>query len=277
MEARCARDLAILRTNLDLVVADLPGGRHPKDGEPPFEPQRISGESRAGMFRQCDAFIVLCRKDRHDEILKGWLDALSRFGLQDRVVAVLDSSDPDSDFSISPLDLDDAGILRGDIHGLAREHPAGETGLKLAAPVRPLVRAIMAIPVVNAARAATATAFLAGDKGTRYGAAVRSATTGRIFAVGQYSSFNHSTNVHAEMNAIISASRRDMIGATLYLVGRDAKTNELLGDAMSCSMCKRHIINAGIETVIIRTGTSEYQTIPVSDWIENDDSIFLNL
>jgi dCMP deaminase len=68
-----------------------------------------------------------------------------------------------------------------------------------------------------------------------------------------------------------------MIGATLYLVGRDAKTNELLGDAMSCSMCKRHIINAGIETVIIRTGTSEYRTIPVSDWIENDDSIFLNL
>ena len=57
-------------------------------------------------------------------------------------------------------------------------------------------------------------------------------------------------SVHAEANAIISASRRDMIGATLYLVGRDAKTNELLKDAMSCSMCKRHIINAGIETVI---------------------------
>ena len=68
-----------------------------------------------------------------------------------------------------------------------------------------------------------------------------------------------------------------MIGATLYLVGRDAKTNELLKDAMSCSMCKRHIINAGIETVIIRTGPSEFRTIPVSDWIENDDSIFFGL
>ncbi|MBQ1401739.1 MAG: cytidine/deoxycytidylate deaminase family protein [Oscillospiraceae bacterium] len=84
-------------------------------------------------------------------------------------------------------------------------------------------------------------------------------------------------SVHAEANAIISASRRDMIGATLYLVGRDAKTNELLKDAMSCSMCKRHIINAGIETVIIRTGPSEFRTIPVSDWIENDDSIFFGL
>ena len=52
-------------------------------------------------------------------------------------------------------------------------------------------------------------------------------------------------SVHAEANAIISASRRDMIGATIYLVGRDARTNELLSDAMSCSMCKRQIINAG--------------------------------
>ena len=84
-------------------------------------------------------------------------------------------------------------------------------------------------------------------------------------------------SVHAEANAIISASRRDMIGATLYLVGRDARTDELLSDAMSCSMCKRQIINAGIERVVIRTAPSEYRTIMVSDWIENDDSIFMTL
>ena len=81
-------------------------------------------------------------------------------------------------------------------------------------------------------------------------------------------------SVHAEANAIISASRRDMIGASIYLVGRDARTGELLHDAMSCSMCKRQIINAGIDRVIIRTGGTEYITIPVSDWVENDDSIF---
>ena len=80
--------------------------------------------------------------------------------------------------------------------------------------------------------------------------------------------------LHAEANAIISASRRDMIGASIYLVGRDARTGELLHDAMSCSMCKRQIINAGIDRVIIRTGETEYITIPVSDWVENDDSIF---
>ena len=79
--------------------------------------------------------------------------------------------------------------------------------------------------------------------------------------------------MHAEANAIISASRRDMIGATIYLVGRSAKTGELLSDAMSCSMCKRQIINAGIAQVVIRTSPSEYRVIPVSDWVENDDSI----
>ena len=31
-------------------------------------------------------------------------------------------------------------------------------------------------------------------------------------------------SVHAEANAIISASRRDMVGGTIYLVGRDAAT-----------------------------------------------------
>ena len=82
-------------------------------------------------------------------------------------------------------------------------------------------------------------------------------------------------SVHAEANAIISASRRDMIGATIYLVGRDARTNELLHDAMSCSMCKRQIINAGIDRVVIRVDENSYRTIPVNDWIESDDSIFI--
>jgi dCMP deaminase len=66
-----------------------------------------------------------------------------------------------------------------------------------------------------------------------------------------------------------------MIGATIYLVGRSAKTHELLPDAMSCSMCKRLIINAGIKEVVIRTGEKKYITVDVNDWIENDDSLFM--
>ena len=80
-------------------------------------------------------------------------------------------------------------------------------------------------------------------------------------------------SVHAEANAIISAARRDMIGATLYLVGRDMKTGELIPDAYSCSMCKRMIINSGIERVVIRNTPEEYTLVNVREWIYNDESI----
>lgn len=81
-------------------------------------------------------------------------------------------------------------------------------------------------------------------------------------------------SVHSEANAIISAPRRDMIGATLYLAGRDCQTGELVPNASSCAMCKRMIINAGIETVVVRNSKDEYTEIDVQrDWIDNDDSL----
>ena len=80
-------------------------------------------------------------------------------------------------------------------------------------------------------------------------------------------------SVHAEANAIISAPRSQMIGATLYLVGTDYKTKELVPDASSCAMCKRTIINAGISTVVIRNTPDEYTVINVEDWIQDDDSL----
>ena len=78
-------------------------------------------------------------------------------------------------------------------------------------------------------------------------------------------------SVHAEANAIISASRRDMVGGTLYLVGRNAQTGELLPDATSCPMCRRHIINAGLERVVIRRTPTEFQVVDVQDWIDSED------
>ena len=78
-------------------------------------------------------------------------------------------------------------------------------------------------------------------------------------------------SVHAEMNAIISAARRDMVGGTLYLVGRDARTGELLHDATSCSMCRRQVINAGLERVVIRRTKTEFEVVPVETWIAEDD------
>ena len=80
-------------------------------------------------------------------------------------------------------------------------------------------------------------------------------------------------SVHAEQNAIISASRKDMIGATIYLACHDFKTGELFGDVEPCLMCKRMIINAGIEKVIVRTAKDQFKTIIVESWIENDESL----
>jgi dCMP deaminase len=80
-------------------------------------------------------------------------------------------------------------------------------------------------------------------------------------------------SVHAEANAIIAASRENMIGATLYLACIDYKTNSLVDGTSSCQMCRRMIINAGIETVIVRDTADKYRVINVSDWIENDDSL----
>ena len=67
-------------------------------------------------------------------------------------------------------------------------------------------------------------------------------------------------SVHAEANAIISAARRDMVGGTLYLAGKDA-------------LCRRMIINAGLKKVVIRTGRRDYTVVDVYSWIDQDDSL----
>ena len=80
-------------------------------------------------------------------------------------------------------------------------------------------------------------------------------------------------SVHAEQNAIISASRKDMIDSTLYMVGKDAKTNKYVENSMSCSMCKRFIINSGVKNIIIRDNKNDYRKIDVQDLIDNDESL----
>ena len=57
-------------------------------------------------------------------------------------------------------------------------------------------------------------------------------------------------SVHAEENAIISASRREMQGATLYLWGMDVETGKELPNPEPCLQCWRRIHNAGIVRVV---------------------------
>ena len=64
--------------------------------------------------------------------------------------------------------------------------------------------------------------------------------------------------IHAEMNCIISASRQEMLGSTLYLSGRDVSGSiDEIGlpiAARPCEICLRLIKNAGIEKVINKNG-----------------------
>lgn len=78
-------------------------------------------------------------------------------------------------------------------------------------------------------------------------------------------------SVHSEQNALISASRQEMIGGILYLVGYRTENHEYEKGAAPCLMCRKLIINAGLEKVIVRVNKEDYKVYPIQDWIDNDD------
>lgn len=59
-------------------------------------------------------------------------------------------------------------------------------------------------------------------------------------------------SVHAEMNAIISAARKEMLGGTLFLYGYEGK--EPMKNPLPCTICRRLIKNAGINRVVNISG-----------------------
>ena len=61
-------------------------------------------------------------------------------------------------------------------------------------------------------------------------------------------------SVHAEMNCLISASRNEMLGSTLYLAGFNAQTGEELNNVQPCEVCLKLIKNAGISRIITNQG-----------------------
>ena len=77
--------------------------------------------------------------------------------------------------------------------------------------------------------------------------------------------------MYLELNAIISASRKDMLGGTLYLSLFKVENGEYDPGANSCQMCRKMIINSGIKKVIVRTSETEYIEVDVDEWIQNDD------
>ncbi len=78
-------------------------------------------------------------------------------------------------------------------------------------------------------------------------------------------------SVHAEMNAVISAARSgtSVIGGKLYLFGRTVSTG-LISGIEPCKLCKRVIINAGLEQVVIKNADGTIQKFDVKDWIKKE-------
>lgn len=102
-----------------------------------------------------------------------------------------------------------------------------------------------------------------------------------IIGIGKGDAYNLCVSVHAEQNAIISARRTDMIGATMYIVGLTVQHTDyekgyvMYADPSPCLLCHRMIINSGITRVVgIK---SKMCTVPTDKEIEVIDLDVSNL
>lgn len=75
-------------------------------------------------------------------------------------------------------------------------------------------------------------------------------------------------SVHAEMNAIINAARAgvSVLGGDMYMYGETSK-GEMI-DVIPCFICKKIIINSGLDRVFCSTKKGKIKEYKVSDWIE---------
>lgn len=75
-------------------------------------------------------------------------------------------------------------------------------------------------------------------------------------------------SVHAEQNAIINAARAgvSLLGGTMYLYLEDRKGEKI--DAFPCFICKKIIINSGIERIVCSRKEGGTKIFYTRDWIE---------
>lgn len=77
-------------------------------------------------------------------------------------------------------------------------------------------------------------------------------------------------SVHAEQNAIINAARAgvSLLGGDLYLYSMDPASRKHI-DALPCFICKKMIINAGLDRIVCSTKEGKIRIFKVADWIHN--------
>lgn len=75
-------------------------------------------------------------------------------------------------------------------------------------------------------------------------------------------------SIHAEMNTIINAARAgvSLFGGDMYIYHRDRDGKEI--DSYPCFICKKIIINAGLDKIICSTKEGGMKIFKVEDWIE---------
>ncbi len=74
-------------------------------------------------------------------------------------------------------------------------------------------------------------------------------------------------SVHAEQNAIINAARAgvSLLGGNMYIFGNSPDGKVI--DAFPCFICKKMIINAGLERVVCSTADGGCKVFRVEEWI----------
>ena len=76
-------------------------------------------------------------------------------------------------------------------------------------------------------------------------------------------------SVHAEQNAIINAARSgvSLLDGYIFIYGENRQTGQVL-NAFPCFICKKMIINAGLNRVICSTSDeAPYQIFNCRDWV----------
>ncbi len=76
-------------------------------------------------------------------------------------------------------------------------------------------------------------------------------------------------SVHAEQNAIINAARSGatVLGGDMFIYGETMKGE--LFNAVPCFICKKMIINAGLNRVICSMKDGSYKVFNVQDWVKD--------
>jgi len=79
-------------------------------------------------------------------------------------------------------------------------------------------------------------------------------------------------SVHAEQNAIINAARAgvSVLGGDIFIYGESRESGNVI-DAFPCFICKKMIINAGLNRVITSVSDPEqdYNVFSVEDWVND--------